>query len=115
MEFDTIRLSNGRSGPFTGTVDSVRSPNGETIPSNRERVEPANDQRQQAIERGAVGAAIGALIGAVAGGGKGAAVGAVIGGGGAAATVFLPIDQLNQPTLASGTEFTIRADAPRSR
>jgi hypothetical protein len=55
------------------------------------------------------------LIGAVAGGGKGAAVGAVIGGGGAAATVFLPIDQLNQPTLASGTEFTIRADAPRSR
>jgi hypothetical protein len=115
MEFDTIRLSNGRSGPFTGTVDSVRSPNGETIPSNRERVEPANDQRQQAIERGAVGAAIGALIGAVAGGGKGAAVGAVIGGGGAAATVFLPIDQLNQPSLASGTEFTIRADAPRRR
>jgi hypothetical protein len=113
MEFDTIRLSNGRSGPFTGTVDSVRSPNGETIPSNRERVEPSTDQRQQAIERGAVGAALGALIGAVAGGGKGAAVGAVIGGGGAAATVFLPIDQLNQPTLASGTEFTIRADSPR--
>jgi hypothetical protein len=115
MEFDTIRLSNGRSGPFTGTVDSVRSPNGDAIPSNRERVEPTTNQRQQAIERGAVGAALGALIGAVAGGGKGAAVGAVIGGGGAAATVFLPIDQLNQPTLASGTEFTIRADSPRRR
>jgi len=52
-------------------------------------------------------AALGAIIGAIAGGGKGAAIGAVVGGGGAAATVFA--DPVSQGNLPRGTEFTIRA------
>jgi len=115
MEFDTIRLRSGQSAPFAGDIQAVRGPNGENISYNGERVEANPDQKQQAIERGAVGAALGALIGAVAGGTKGAVVGAVLGGGGAAATVYLPIDQLNQRTLARGTEFTIRTRAADRR
>jgi uncharacterized protein YcfJ len=111
MSFDTIRLSTGRTGPFDGVVQSVRRPNGEVLTYDGERVEPDRDRVEQAVERGAIGAALGALIGAVAGGGKGAAIGAVIGGGGAAATVY--VDELDRPMLERDTEFTIRATAVR--
>jgi hypothetical protein len=59
------------------------------------------------VTRGANGAGIGALIGALAGGGKGALIGAAIGGGGAAATVLF--DDPERPQLQRGTEFTIRS------
>jgi hypothetical protein len=106
MEFDRIRLQDGRTADFAGMIESVRGVNGESIAYNGEQVETGRSQTEQAIQRGAIGAAIGAVIGAVAGGGQGAAIGAVIGGGGAAATVF--VDQLNQSTLERGTEITIR-------
>jgi hypothetical protein len=107
LALSRIRLRDGRTANFDGAIEAVRGPNGEMIPYNGEQVSPNPDQGEQAVERGAIGAALGALIGAVAGGGKGAAVGAVLGGGGAAATVF--VDQLNQGDLPRGTEFTIRA------
>jgi hypothetical protein len=107
MEFDWIRLQNGQAGPFDGIIEAVREPDGDPVDYDGERVEPDTDRTEEAVERGAVGAALGALIGAVAGGGKGAAIGAVLGGGGAAATVY--VDQLNQRTLPRGTEFRIRA------
>jgi hypothetical protein len=113
MEFDWIRLADGQSGPFEGFVESVRGPDGDPVDYDGERIEPAEDRTEQAIQRGAVGAALGALIGAIAGGGEGAAIGAVLGGGGAAATVY--VDELNQRTLPRGTEFTIRASASDRR
>ena len=111
MEFDTIRLRNGRTSEFSGIVEDIRGPSGDPIAYNGEPVGSTDDQRQQAVERGAIGAAVGALIGAVAGGGKGAAIGAVLGGGGAAATVF--IDRQGESRLPAGTTFTVRARAPR--
>lgn len=111
VDFDQIRLRNGRTSPFLGDIQRVVGPNGETITFNSERVESGN-QRDEAIQRGAIGAAIGAIIGALAGGGKGAAVGAVIGAGGGAATVL--IDGKNS-VLPRGTEFTIRAVTPTAR
>ena len=108
LDFDTVRLQNGQSGRFDGIIEGIRGPNGEAIEYNGEPVQP-NDQQQQAVQRGAVGAAVGALIGAIAGGGKGALIGAVLGGGGAAATVVL--DPRNASTLPEGTAFTIRAQA----
>ena len=114
VDFDQIQLRNGRNGNFSGVIESVRGPDGRPISFNGETVSnDESNQTQQAIQRGAIGAAVGALIGAIAAGGKGAAVGAVIGGGGAAATVF--IDDSGQRDLPAGTEFTIRSRsyAPR--
>ena len=114
VDFDQIQLRNGQSGNFSGVIESVRGPDGRPISFNGETVSnDQSNQTQQAIQRGAIGAAVGALIGAIAAGGKGAAVGAVIGGGGAAATVF--IDDAGQRDLPAGTEFTIRSRsyAPR--
>ena len=106
--FDRIRLRDGRSTEFDGDIERVVGPNGRDITFDGEQTRDSS-QRDDAIQRGAIGAAIGAIIGAVAGGGKGAAIGAVIGGGGAAATVF--IDGSNASELSRGTEFTIRTRA----
>ncbi|HEX5214272.1 MAG TPA: hypothetical protein VFV98_02350 [Vicinamibacterales bacterium] len=103
--FDRIRLRNGRSADFDGDIERVVGPNGRDITFDGEQTRDSN-QRDDAIQRGAIGAAVGAIIGAIAGGGKGAAIGAVLGGGGGAATVF--IDGPNASELSRGTEFTIR-------
>jgi hypothetical protein len=103
--FNRIRMSNGRTLDFDGTVESLRGPNGEPISFDGERVDN-DDQRDDAVKRGAIGAAVGAIIGAIAGGSKGAAIGAVVGGGGGAASVL--IGGQRQSELPRGTEFTIR-------
>jgi hypothetical protein len=55
-------------------------------------------------------AAAGAIIGAIAGGGKGAAIGAILGAGGGAGSVYA--QGRNDLELNRGTEITIRAGAP---
>jgi hypothetical protein len=109
LEFDQIRLRDGRTASFDGTIDRVRDSSGRTIAVENlpERVDDGRDNSDQAIQRGAIGAGIGALIGAIAGGGKGAAIGAAVGAAGGAGSVL--IDNNGQDTLESGTEFTIRA------
>lgn len=110
IDFDRIRLRNGRTGDFDGVVTGIRGPNGEDIEFNDDPNTNPNQQRDQAVQRGAIGAAVGAIIGALAGGGKGAAIGAILGGGGGAATVF--IDPKGSNDLPRGTEFTIRSRVP---
>jgi hypothetical protein len=109
LDFDQIRLRDGRTAPFAGTIDRVRDSSGRTIAVENlpDRVDDGKDDSDQAIQRGAIGAGIGALIGAIVGGGKGAAIGAAVGAAGGAGTVL--IDNGSQDTLESGTEFTIRA------
>jgi len=110
INFDRITLRDGRSANFAGVVESMRGPDGRPVDFNGETVSrETSNQTEQAVQRGAIGAEVGALIGAIAGGGKGAAIGAVLGGGGAAATVF--IDDASPRTLPIGTEFTIRTRA----
>jgi hypothetical protein len=48
-----------------------------------------SNQTTQTIQRAGIATAVGAIIGAIAGGGKGAAIGGIIGAAGGAGTVFI--------------------------
>ena len=112
LNFESIRLRNGRTYPFAGVIENLRTADGETIRVDNEGTVEDNSQTEKAIERGAIGAAVGAIIGAITGGGQGAAIGAVIGAGGGAGTVIVQgRDQLDLPR---GTELTITSSLPRS-
>ena len=108
LRLRSIRLRNGSSHPFDGTIEGIRTPDGETVRVDREGgVDLEDSQTRKVAERGAMGAALGAIIGAVAGGGKGAAIGAAVGAAGGAGTVLLGArDRLDLPR---GSELTISA------
>lgn len=108
IRFDQIRLRNGQYSDFDGVIQKMVGPNGQAVQYDGEQSTTDDSKTRQAIERGSIGAAVGALMGAILGGGKGAAIGAVVGGGGAAATVLIGGDT-NQTQLLRGTEFTIRS------
>jgi hypothetical protein len=110
--FDNIRLRNGRVSEFTGTIVSVRTPNNDSVRVDTEGVlQDDTGQTGRTATRTGIGAAIGAVIGAIAGGGQGAAIGGAVGAGAGAGSVF--IQGRSDLDLASGTEFRIRASAPR--
>jgi hypothetical protein len=112
LEFERIRLRDGNSYSFAGYIEGGRTPGGEVVSVDSEgRVRDTNSQTQSTVTRTAIGAAVGALIGAVAAGGTGAAIGAGVGAGAGAGSVF--IQGRDDLDLMRGTEFTVRASAPR--
>jgi len=111
MDFDTIRLRDGRSYRFAGILESVRTPNGDVVRVDNEGAVRDSDQTNKTVTRTAIGTAVGAIIGAIAGGGKGAAIGAVIGAGAGAGSVY--VQGRNDLDLTAGTEVTLRATGPR--
>jgi len=111
LDFDTIRLRDGRSYRFAGILESVRTPNGDVVRVDNEGAVRDSDQTNKTIQRTAIGTAVGAIIGAIAGGGKGAAIGAVIGAGAGAGSVY--VQGRNDLDLTAGTELTVRATGPR--
>ena len=110
LDFDTIRLRNGQTYRFAGILDNVKAANGDNVKVNNEGTVRDSNQTTKTATRAGIGAGLGALIGAIAGGGKGAAIGAIIGGGAGAGTVF--IEGRDNIELASGSEFNITATAP---
>src|SRR6185503_15171461 len=111
LDFDSIRLRDGRSYSFAGILESVRTPNGDVVRVDNEGAVRDSDQTKQTVTRTAIGTAVGAIIGAIAGGGKGAAIGAVIGAGAGAGSVY--IQGRNDLDLGAGTEVTVRSTGPR--
>src|SRR5215213_1295950 len=111
LDFDTIRLRDGRSYRFAGILESVRTTNGDVVRVDNEGAVRDSDQTNKTVTRTAIGTAVGAIIGAIAGGGKGAAIGAVIGAGAGAGSVY--VQGRNELDLSAGTELTIRATGPR--
>jgi len=111
LDFDTIRLRDGRSYRFAGILEAVRTANGDVVRVDNEGAVRDSDQTKTTVTRTAIGTAVGAIIGAIAGGGKGAAIGAVIGAGAGAGSVY--IQGRNDLDLAAGTEVTVRATGPR--
>jgi hypothetical protein len=111
LDFDTIRLRDGRSYRFAGILESVRRANGDVVRVDNEGAVRDSNQTTRTIQRGAIGGAIGALIGAIAGGGQGAAIGAAVGAGAGAGSVY--VQGRDDLQLEPGTEVTIRASGPR--
>jgi hypothetical protein len=110
FNFETIRLRNGSTYRFTGLIDQVRQPNGDTVSVNNEGAVRDNNQTTRTVTRAGIGAGIGAILGAIIGGGQGAAIGAGVGAGAGAGTVILQgRDNLE---LRSGAEFRITSSAP---
>ena len=110
LNFDTIRLRNGQTYRFSGIIGNVRTVNGDSVKVDNEGNAQGDNQTTQTIQRAGIGTAIGAVIGAIAGGGKGAAIGGIIGAAGGAGTVY--VQGKDDLELPSGTEVTIRASAP---
>lgn len=111
LNFDSIRLRDGRSFRFVGLVESVRTAQGDTVRVDNEGSVRDDSQTTKTAERAAIGTAVGAIIGAIAGGGKGAAIGAIVGAGGGAGSVY--VQGRDDLDLTRGTELTIRATGPR--
>jgi hypothetical protein len=111
LDFDSIRLRDGRSYRFAGILESVRTADGEVVRVDNEGAVRDSNQTKQTATRTAIGTAVGAIIGAIAGGGKGAAIGAVIGAGAGAGSVY--VQGRNDLNLDAGSEVTIRATGPR--
>jgi uncharacterized membrane protein len=112
LDFDTIRLRDGRSYRFAGILENVRMPNGDVVRVDNEGAVRESDQTNKTIQRTAIGTAVGAIIGAIAGGGKGAAIGAIVGAGAGAGSVY--VQGRNDLELTAGTEMTVRATGPRN-
>jgi type II secretory pathway pseudopilin PulG len=110
LEFDTIRMRDGRTYRFAGVIDSVRGVNGENVSVTNEGTIRDRNQTTRTATRAGIGAALGALIGAIAGGGQGAAIGAAVGAGAGAGSVL--IQGRDNVELQQGTQFTITATGP---
>jgi len=112
LNFDTIRLRDGRTYRFAGILENVRTPDGDVVQVDNEgAVRDDASQTSRTVTRTAIGSAVGAIIGAIAGGGKGAAIGAVIGAGAGAGSVY--IQGRTELELPTGTEISVRATGPR--
>jgi hypothetical protein len=103
--FDKIHLRNGRDLDFDAIVESVRTPGGASmrVDSSSNDVDDKS-KTQDTIEKGAVGAGLGAVVGAIIGGGKGAAIGAAIGGAGG---VIVAQNRDEIVDLPRGTQVTM--------
>ncbi|MDX6693597.1 MAG: hypothetical protein QOF02_1200 [Blastocatellia bacterium] len=116
LDFQQIRLRDGRTAGFSGEIESVRATGGEQARIDTEgggQIEESDSRGEKTAQRVAIGAAVGAIIGAIAKGGKGAAIGAAIGAGAGAGSVYAQgRDDLE---LRSGTELTVRSGATQDR
>ncbi len=104
LAFDSIRLSDGRRGTLHGYVTRVYGDDAGR--ADDEGGVESGSRTNQTVKRAGIGAAAGAIIGAIAGGGKGAGIGLILGGAGGAGS--LAIKGSKELRLESGTELLVR-------
>lgn len=110
FNFEKITLRDGRIYDFAGTLVAVKDHNGKELKVDEEGTAEGDSQTKESVKRGGIGAGLGALIGAIAGGGKGAIIGAIIGGaGGAGSVAIMGRDDIR---LMKGSEITVRSSSP---
>lgn len=108
LKFDRIRFSSNRStSPLSADIVTVYESGTENVKkTDAEGSVESGKQSTEAVKRGAIGAAAGAIIGGLAGGGKGATIGLLVGG--AAGVGSLAVTGKQELKLESGTEMLIR-------
>lgn len=110
FNFERITMPNGQVYDFAGFLQSVTNEKGETVKVDGEGSTKGGSQTKTTAIRSGIGAGLGAVIGAIAGGGKGAAIGAIIGGGAGAGSVF--IQNEGDLELKQGSSLTFQASSP---
>lgn len=113
LNFDKITLNSGQSYDFAATLRGVTDATGKIINVDNEGTIKGDSQTTNTAKRGGMGAGIGAIIGAIAGGGKGAAIGAIIGGGAGAGSVA--IQDRKDVQINKGSTVSIQAAAPNQK
>lgn len=102
VDFISVQLPNGTSRAISGSLTDVTGQNNEY--DNEGQVKGRSSTKRNVVFIGG-GAATGALIGAIAGGGKGAGIGAVVGGGLGVAGAFF--SKGKEAEVKPGTEFGV--------
>jgi hypothetical protein len=110
FNFETITLRNGQRYDFAGYLQSVKDQNGKEVKVDAEGTAKSDSQTKETAKRGGIGAGLGAIIGAIAGGGKGAAIGAIIGGGAGAGSVI--VQGREDVQLMKGSTITVQSSSP---
>lgn len=106
LAFDRIKLRTGENIVFDAQVVEVLGEKSAKKVDEEGNIESGSKGKTTAIRTGG-GAAIGATIGAIAGGGKGAAIGAIVGGAAGAGSTY--IQGSNKVKLDAGTEIVIKS------
>ncbi len=112
FNFETITLRNGQRYDFAGYLQSVKDHNGKEIRVDAEGTAKSDSQTKETAKRGGIGAGLGAIIGAIAGGGKGAAIGAIIGGSAGAGSVI--VQGREDVELMKGSTITVQSTSPNA-
>ncbi len=102
LAFDSITLSDSRSGTLHGYVTHVYGDKGRT---DNEGGVQSESRGRQTIKRSGIGATAGTIIGAIAGGGKGAAIGLIVGGAAGAGSVAM--NGGKELKIENGTEMLV--------
>ena len=102
LAFDSIMLSDGRTGIVHGYVTRVYGDKGR---ADEEGGVQSESRGRQTIKRGGIGATAGAIIGGIAVGGKGAAIGLILGGAAGAGSVA--ISGGKELKIENGTEMLV--------
>jgi hypothetical protein len=113
LNFETIRLQNGRTYDFAGVLQSITDTQGKVIKINDEGEIKGKSRTKESVKRGGIGAGLGAILGGIIGGGKGAIIGATIGGGAGAGSVA--IEGKEDLELEEGSKITIQSTSPNRR
>ncbi len=108
LAFDSVRLSDGRTGTLRAEVLRVYDSDSATKVDEEGRVQ-SGSRGNQTLRRSGIGAVAGAVIGGIAGGRKGAAIGLIVGG--AAGAGSIAVEGSKELKIERGTEILIRVNS----
>ena len=108
--FESITLRDGKRYDFAGSLQGIKDQYGKAVKVDTEGTAKSDSQTKETAKRGGIGAGVGAIIGAIAGGGKGAVLGAIIGGGAGAGSVYATGRE--DLKLMQGSTLTIQSSSP---
>jgi hypothetical protein len=112
LAFDTLILPDGRQTGIDAELVKVYESESVKKVDEEGNVETGSRTRESEV-RGGVGAAVGAIIGGIVGGGKGAVIGLILGGAAGVGSVY--VEGNKDLILDAGTEMVIRIARSKDR